>query len=321
MTSYLQDVVLAKHIHAVVLSVTRYFPALLPYHAWFMWTFREQPRPVRWREFVAGIWSRLSGSETGGPWPRISEIDAEAGQLAKDRAAAAAAVPARATSSAVSESAIAGGLPFHPVDSSTLPKLDATLESVAETGEPGKLAEPVTLTPPYTPAAQSPTGGVEPIRPDSPSSELELSKSDVAQERQEHGVSSPHAGRAKELWPILEDEPVYRVDWGVNIFNYDCGLSVPVSPRSCHSIFRVVDQDVSHSARSTPMNPASRMKRPAPRWPSCTSGMHENSPSPATHSGHTSQSKFATWRRTRRGSVRPDQDQAATLARSSTGKF
>ncbi|GAA5962270.1 hypothetical protein JCM8115_004274 [Rhodotorula mucilaginosa] len=222
--SYLQNVVLAKHIHAIVLSAARYFPSLLPYHAWFMWTFREQPGPVRWREFFAGVWARLSGSATGGPWPRISELDQKARMPAGDKEDESEDSDGD-SSSLVGESAISN-LPFRPVNPSTLPQIDATLEKVADESEHGKLKQPAdVLTPPYTPATQSPTGASAPVRPESPSSEIELPGSVLAEEeKHEAGSVGRRAKAANLLWPILEKEPSYRVDWGVNIFNYDCGF-------------------------------------------------------------------------------------------------
>lgn len=44
---------IAKHLHALVLSVARVFPRLLPYHAHFMWTVLERPAPIA----SAGFWS------------------------------------------------------------------------------------------------------------------------------------------------------------------------------------------------------------------------------------------------------------------------
>ncbi|GAA5992934.1 hypothetical protein JCM10908_000755 [Rhodotorula pacifica] len=214
-SSYLQNVVLAKHIHAIALSAARYFPALLPYHAWFMWTFREQPGPVRWRDFLGGIWTRLSGSKTGGPWPRIADLqeeDQDAASTSED--AQSAAIGETSTTSAT--------LPFHPVDPTTLPQLDASLQKVADKDQTSKAPEADMLTPPYTPATRSPTGSAEPVRPDSPSSELELPTCVLGSE--EHSVKVSTAGRSKLPWPILEEEPTYRVDLGVNIFNYDCGF-------------------------------------------------------------------------------------------------
>lgn len=204
-SSYLQNVVLAKHIHAVALSAARYLPALLPYHAWFMWTFREQPGPVRWREFFAGIWARVSGSKTGGPWPRIEELDQDG-------------------KGAVAE------LPFHPVDPATLPEVrpsDVSSPSFDRTdsneSSSSKLTTPDDmLTPPYTPPTQSPVNEAVVVdRPVSPASDLELPTSIV---EEVEAKTAAKQERTPMPWPILEDKPTYRVDLGVKIFNYDCGL-------------------------------------------------------------------------------------------------
>jgi hypothetical protein len=136
---------------------------------------------VRWREFFAGVWARLSGSATGGPWPRISELDQKARMPAGDKEDESEDSDGD-SSSLVGESAISN-LPFRPVNPSTLPQIDATLEKVADESEHGKLKQPAdVLTPPYTPATQSPTGASAPVRPESPSSEIELPGSVLAEE-------------------------------------------------------------------------------------------------------------------------------------------
>lgn len=314
--SYLQDVVLAKHIHAIVLSAARYFPSFLPYHAWFMWTFREQPGPVRWREFFAGVWARFSGSATGGPWPRISELDQDA---TKDKCAELADSDGDSLSS-VGETAISN-LPFRPVNPNSLPSIDATLEKVADASEHGKLEQPAdVLTPPYTPATQSPTGASAPVRPDSPSSEIDMPGSVLVEEEEKHKADSVgrRAKAANLLWPILEEEPTYRVDWGVNIFNYDCGLYVTLRPRA--SGFIPIADNPQPTARNIPTSPAFRTKRLALRSTSCTVGIPTSSPSLDTPSARTSPSRSDTRLRMRRGLVRPARDRDATSERSSTGQ-
>ena len=269
---------------------------------------------MRWREFFAGVWARLTGSATGGPWPRISELDQEMGT---DTAAASDGD----SSSPLGETAAASNLPFRPVNPSTLPKIDAHLEKVADEAEHGKLEQPAdVLTPPYTPATQSPTGASAPVRPDSPSSEIELPGSVLAEEeKHEAGSVGRRAKAANLLWPILEEEPTYRVDWGVNIFNYDCGLYVVTRFRASFLIPRA--DDLRPIARNIPTNPASCTKRLALRSTSCTGGIPTNSPSLDTPSAHTSPSRSVTRPRTRHGSVRPARDQVATSERSSTGEF
>lgn len=224
MGAYLRNIVLAKHVHAVALSVARYFPALLPYHAWFMWTFREQPGPVRWRDFLAGIWARLSGRSTGGPWPRIGDVtDADSTGTPVLKAAVGAFPTADKQDAAPEDSP-----PFHPVDPSTLttvmPRVEESDLASEEAAKEG--AAPIdVLTPPYTPATQSPVGMSPSPRSASPTSELELPTAVTGDVASTSGKST----RAKVPWPILEDEPIYRVDLGVNIFNYDCGLCVGYS--------------------------------------------------------------------------------------------
>ena len=271
---------------------------------------------MRWREFFAGVWARLSGSATGGPWPRVSELDQEAGTDKYTKVAKSDCD----SSSPLGETAAASNLPFHPVNPSTLPQIDASLEKVADEAEHGKLEQPVdVLTPPYTPATKSPIGASAPVRPDSPSSEIELPGSVLAEEEKHKAESVGRRGKAANLlWPILEEEPTYRVDWGVNIFNYDCGLYVATRFRASFVIPRA--DDLRPIARNIPTNPASRTKRLALRSASCTDGIPTNSPNLDTLSAHTSPSRSVTRPKTRHGSVRPVRDQVATSGRSSTGQ-
>lgn len=79
------------------------------------------------------------------------------------------------------------------------------------------------LTPPQTPPTLSPTSSDTVIeRSSSPlgsvTSELELPEAASAPIEENEDTTLP--------WPILEDEPTYRVDTSIGIFNYDCGLFV-----------------------------------------------------------------------------------------------
>lgn len=188
---------------------------------------------MRWREFFAGVWARLSGSAAGGPWPRISELDQEARTDTDTKVAESDGD----SSAPLAETAAVSNLPFRPVNPSTLPTIDVTLEKVADEAEHGKLAQPAdVLTPPYSPATRSPMGASAPVRPDSPSSEIELPGSVLAEEEKHKAESVVRRAKATKLpWPILEEEPTYRVDWGVNIFNYDCGLYVATRSRASGS--------------------------------------------------------------------------------------
>lgn len=53
LTNWFFSKFIAKHLHALVLSIARVFPRLLPYHAHFMWTVLERPAPIA----TAGFWS------------------------------------------------------------------------------------------------------------------------------------------------------------------------------------------------------------------------------------------------------------------------
>ncbi|GAA5911912.1 D-arabinono-1,4-lactone oxidase [Sporobolomyces salmoneus] len=77
------------------------------------------------------------------------------------------------------------------------------------------------LTPPQTPPTLSPTSSDTVIeRSSSPlgsvTSELELPEAASAPIEENEDTTLP--------WPILEDEPTYRVDTSIGIFNYDCGF-------------------------------------------------------------------------------------------------
>jgi len=79
------------------------------------------------------------------------------------------------------------------------------------------------ISPPQTPPSLSPTSSSEKIdRSPSPlsqstiPSDLELPKARSSDIKENTHPALP--------WPILEDEPTYRVDKSIGIFNYDCGL-------------------------------------------------------------------------------------------------
>ncbi|BGP27376.1 D-arabinono-1,4-lactone oxidase [Rhodotorula toruloides] len=218
LTSFLSDVLLAKHIHALALSLARYFPSLLPYHAWFMWTFREQPGPVSWRVFLRGVWEKVSGRIKGsGVWPSVEgleEMDEERKrqeeQLVEEEGEKGdrPASPASSVDIGPSPSTTARPTspPFKPIDtdrpsrSSKLPSLPSDL-----------------LTPPYTPPALSPTSSPPRLARSIPPLAITSTSSSPPE-------IYPKSGRPKLPWPILEDEPSYRVDTSVRIFNYDCGF-------------------------------------------------------------------------------------------------
>lgn len=102
------------------------------------------------------------------------------------------------------------------------------------------------LTPPYTPPPLSPSSS--PSRSISP---LTISSSD-----QNDSEVYAKSGRKQLPWPILEDEPSYRVDLGVRIFNYDCGLCV---------LFPFV----RHSPSRTDARPARPARSPQYTYESC----------------------------------------------------
>ncbi|BGO95231.1 D-arabinono-1,4-lactone oxidase [Rhodotorula toruloides] len=210
LTTYLSSVLLAKHIHALVLSLTRYIPSLLPYHAWFMWTFHEQPGRADWRLFLRGVWERVVGRTEGSEvWPSVRGLEAmdkerEKQELeAKEEKQKLNRPPSPASSDigpSPSTSARPTSPPFRPLDAD-------------RPSRPTKLPSDL-LTPPYTPPPLSPSSS--PSRSISP---LTISSSD-----QNDSEVYAKSGRKKLPWPILEDEPSYRVDLGVKIFNYDCGF-------------------------------------------------------------------------------------------------
>lgn len=226
-------------MHAVALFAARYVPALLPYHAWFMWTFVHQPGPVRWGEFARGLWSRVSGrGGEEGPWPRVEELEgfAEEKRREEERAAAVAEEEERAASPAPSSSGsttLNGDAPADP-DHKKEDHLSVPFSAPSDL-----------LTPPYTPPTLSPKEGVSPTRTTTrqrsasrlslPAPAFVAIDGVVAASLDEEAldVDAPaekvRAG-GRLPWPILEDEPTYRVDESVKVFNYDCGLCVLLPP-------------------------------------------------------------------------------------------
>ncbi|GAA5889432.1 hypothetical protein JCM16303_005561 [Sporobolomyces ruberrimus] len=82
------------------------------------------------------------------------------------------------------------------------------------------------LTPPQTPPTLSPTSS------STDASEIKRSPSPLSAESVTSDLELPEAAssslveneRSALPWPILEDEPTYRVDTSIGIFNYDCGF-------------------------------------------------------------------------------------------------
>ncbi|BGP51370.1 D-arabinono-1,4-lactone oxidase [Rhodotorula kratochvilovae] len=206
------DIFLAKRVHALALFAARYAPSLLPYHAWFMWTFVHQPGPFAWGAFVRGLWSRLSGRVTSAdPWPRVEELDALGKEADREEAAARAAVKEERERAAAKEGEERAASPSPPPPFASLDTETASTPS-------GKLALPLArpadlLTPPYTPTVLSPSGSPTRLAHNAP-------------EQAHAGADANEEAPARKAlpWPILEDEPTYRVDESVAIFNYDCGF-------------------------------------------------------------------------------------------------
>lgn len=299
---YLSETVLAKHVHAVALSLARYFPALLPYHAWFMWTFREQPGPVSWRVFLRGVWERVTGRyRSDSVWPRVEGLRALDAERQRQEAEQGALVrpPSPALSEDVGPSPSTADRPtsppFRPLDDAEhTPPAELAIKSL-----PTDL-----LTPPYTPPALSPsvssTRISRSISPLAITSSLEKEKEkEEAESVEEKEAVYPKSGRPKLPWPILEDEPAYSVDMSVNIFNYDCGLCVFLflSPRLVRADTRLR----SLPARNTPTSPASLTRQPAPPSTPSTTGTRASSTNPGTRSRRTSRSRSAGPRRTTGG--------------------
>ncbi|SGY55537.1 BQ5605_C006g04042 [Microbotryum silenes-dioicae] len=60
--TYWFDVVLAKHFHAVVLAIARFFPNILPYHANVMWALVHRPAPLRIADLLRPVWPTVASS-------------------------------------------------------------------------------------------------------------------------------------------------------------------------------------------------------------------------------------------------------------------
>ncbi|SCZ94672.1 BZ3500_MvSof-1268-A1-R1_Chr12-3g04036 [Microbotryum saponariae] len=70
--TYWFDVVLAKHFHAVVLAIARFFPNILPYHAHVMWALVHRPAPLRIADLLRPVWPTVASShETTATRPTI----------------------------------------------------------------------------------------------------------------------------------------------------------------------------------------------------------------------------------------------------------
>ncbi|GAA6015529.1 hypothetical protein JCM10207_008625 [Rhodosporidiobolus poonsookiae] len=205
---YITDHLLAKRFHAVVLTLCRVFPSLLPYHAWTMWTLVHQPGPIRWGAFLHGLLAPMWGAK--GPYPRLEELE-ELEQLEKDEVVRAAkqGEAVEAPAAAAQEASAAPSKP-----SLAIPPADI-------------------LSPPLTPPATTPHLSPSP-RERTPSPLAtgialnldELPEAAVAEEEKEEVfLAKAEQVYSKDLpWPILEDAPTYRVGHSVDIFNYDCGF-------------------------------------------------------------------------------------------------
>lgn len=167
-----------------------------------------QPGPVRWGAFLKGLFGGLWGGK--GPWPRLEDAKKTAGEISSNSTPSS---EVEASSSAVDSP-----------DSSDSPNFTLTHRKSTLATPPSDL-----LTPPLTPRSISPAGSSSSLprqRQRSPlatevETKLEKFSSSEGEGGIEHNVLS---------WPILEEDgPTYRVGWGVDIFNYDCGLYVPPS--------------------------------------------------------------------------------------------
>ncbi|GJN93721.1 hypothetical protein Rhopal_006778-T1 [Rhodotorula paludigena] len=225
---YFTEIFLAKHVHALILFGTRYFPSLLPYHSWFMWTVVHQPGPIRWGVFLRGMWTRLTGRVgKDDPWPRVQDL-AYGALEAEEAVEAVQAVEKAAPAPLAASDPLSLSPPSPPPSLSVSP---APLDlAELEQAEKLSLSRPTDiLTPPDTPpafAASSSPSRVARVPSPLASSIESLPEPEVPIDAKEKDETVPLAPpRAKRLpWPILEDEPTYRVDLGVNIFNYDCGF-------------------------------------------------------------------------------------------------
>ncbi|BGP19796.1 hypothetical protein JCM10213_003105 [Rhodosporidiobolus nylandii] len=219
LATYTSQVLLANHVHALALTFSRIFPSILPYHAWFMWTFVHQPGPVRWLSFlrglVGGVWKKGEGL-------RVEEVD-EADSIPPP------SVAGKATEKANTPAAFDSPTDSSPSSISSLPTQNKATASLAV--PPADL-----LTPPLTPPVTSRTSSGLLSIPSSPprassqvrqpsSLAFELEKLGDADFEEKEGVEVVSKEEKRTLpWPILENEPTVRVGWSVDIFNYDCGF-------------------------------------------------------------------------------------------------
>ncbi|GAA5978635.1 hypothetical protein JCM11641_002796 [Rhodosporidiobolus odoratus] len=202
--TYTTEIILAKHIHAAALTLSRLFPTILPYHAWLQWTFVHQPGPVRWTDLLRGL---FGGVWRKGEGLRVEELNEADEQETGYTASKDAPLPPddAAAANFIQPGYISPSFVQHLSPSLALPPSDL-------------------FTPPLTPSLLAP--GQTGTRAPSPlafkldaeklSGSARVVAEDVAGDNEMTGKTLP--------WPVLEDEPTYRVDWGVNIFNYDCGF-------------------------------------------------------------------------------------------------
>lgn len=63
--TWITETLVAKHFHALVLALTRYFPNLLPYHAHLMWALVHRPAPIEWSKVFRPVFPASSASIEG----------------------------------------------------------------------------------------------------------------------------------------------------------------------------------------------------------------------------------------------------------------
>ncbi|GAA5863346.1 hypothetical protein JCM8547_006954 [Rhodosporidiobolus lusitaniae] len=238
LATYTTSTLLAHHFHAVALTVARAVPSLLPYHAWVMWTLVHQPGPVRWGYFLRKLFEGLWGGR--GPWPRLEDVSDADEEEKEEEKVALLSSPKASPPSSPSRS-LSPSLTSPPLQKSSLAVPPSDL-----------------LTPPLTPPVPlSPSSGFDSLTgqllslPSSPRVSTTIStgaegrkRSPLASEIEVELEKLPEAEMGASVgslekverereggvehnrlpWPILEDEPIYRVAAGVDIFNYDCGF-------------------------------------------------------------------------------------------------
>lgn len=182
--TWLVERLLATHVHAAALFVSRTFPSILPYHAHVMWNLVHQPGPLRWTELFGRI-----------QWPR-------------PRSTAAAALSRR------EEDTTTELLTVPSVDTKRKVLANPPSDVITPPPTPPTPASPPTTTTTTTPRIRE--RSPSPLSSSSSVSDLELPTVVSSRVDQERVPSVP--------WPILESEPTYRVDSSVGIFNYDCGF-------------------------------------------------------------------------------------------------